>query len=153
MVPSRLWLGCHRVRRGSPYLLEPQGSRLYQAGGAQWWHRRLDGGQVPLDKGEPAKIAPSRPKLTYNQAMMVGTDELNQLTKSGKTPLLIDARPEDFFLGEDASSSGRPVGHLAGFQALGLRGMVCRQHGSTAGHHPVAPASRNERALLVPSPR
>jgi thiosulfate/3-mercaptopyruvate sulfurtransferase len=70
--------------------------------------------KLPLEKGEPAKIAPSKPQLTYNQAMVVGTDELNQLAKSSNKPLLIDARPEDFFLGEMRHPQAARWGTLPG---------------------------------------
>ncbi len=70
--------------------------------------------KLPLEKGEPAKIAPSKPKLVYNQAMMVGTNELSQLTQSGNKPLLVDARPEDFFLGEMRHPQAARWGTLPG---------------------------------------
>ncbi len=70
--------------------------------------------KLPLEKGEPGKVVPSRPKLVYNQAMMVGTDELNQLTKSASKPLLVDARPEDFFLGDMRHPQAARWGTLPG---------------------------------------
>lgn len=70
--------------------------------------------KLPLEKGEPAKISPSRPRLTINAAMMVGTDELSQLTKAASKPLLVDARPEDFFLGEMRHPQAARWGTLPG---------------------------------------
>lgn len=84
----------------------------------------LDGGTLgwqaaggELDTDAP-KVTATQFTYRYDQAMIVNTEEMSTAVKSGKAPLLLDARPEGFFKGEQRVDAAARYGTLPGAQWL-----------------------------------
>ncbi|MGV3656160.1 MAG: sulfurtransferase [Noviherbaspirillum sp.] len=84
----------------------------------------LDGGTLgwkaaggALDTATP-KVAATQFTYRYNQDMIASTEELAAAVKAGKAPLLLDARPEPFFKGEQRVDAAARYGTLPGAQVL-----------------------------------
>lgn len=84
----------------------------------------LDGGTLgwqaaggALDTTAP-QVAATQFTYRYDQAMIVNTEEVATAVKSGKAPLLLDARPASFFKGEQRVDAAARYGTLPGAQSL-----------------------------------
>jgi thiosulfate/3-mercaptopyruvate sulfurtransferase len=84
----------------------------------------LDGGTLgwkaaggALDTDAP-KVAATQFTYRYNKAMIADTAEVAAAVKSGKAPLLLDARPVGFFKGEERVDAAARYGTLPGAQLL-----------------------------------
>jgi thiosulfate/3-mercaptopyruvate sulfurtransferase len=84
----------------------------------------LDGGTLgwkaaggALDTAAP-KVAATQFTYRYNKAMIADTEEVAAAIKSGKAPLLLDARPPAFFKGEERVDAAARYGTLPGAQSL-----------------------------------
>jgi thiosulfate/3-mercaptopyruvate sulfurtransferase len=82
-------------------------------GGTLGW--KADGGA--LDTSTP-KVAATQFTYRYNKGMIASTEEISAAVKSGKAPLLLDARPQSFFKGEERVDAAARYGTLPGAQSL-----------------------------------
>lgn len=82
-------------------------------GGTQGW--QAAGGALDT---EVPKVAATQFTYRYNQDMIVNTEEVAAAVKSGKAPLLLDARPEAFFKGEQRVDAAARYGTLPGARSL-----------------------------------
>jgi thiosulfate/3-mercaptopyruvate sulfurtransferase len=82
-------------------------------GGTLGW--KADGGA--LDTSTP-KVVATQFTYRYNKAMIADTAEVSAAVKSGKAPLLLDARPVSFFKGEERVDAAARYGTLPGAQSL-----------------------------------
>jgi thiosulfate/3-mercaptopyruvate sulfurtransferase len=82
-------------------------------GGTQGW--QAAGGA--LDTAEP-KVAATDFTYRYDQKMIASTEEVAAAVKSGKAPVLLDARPEAFFKGEQRVDAAARYGTLPGAKWL-----------------------------------
>ena len=84
----------------------------------------LDGGTLgwqaaggALETAEP-KVAETNFTYRYNQDMIANTQEVAAAVKSNKAPVLLDARPEPFFKGEQRVDAAARYGTLPGAKWL-----------------------------------
>src|SRR5690625_4525375 len=84
----------------------------------------LDGGTLAwqaageaLETATPA-ISPSKFSYRYQQEQLVDTEALAAAVKAGQAPLLLDARPEAFFKGEQRVDAAARYGTLPDAQVL-----------------------------------
>lgn len=82
-------------------------------GGTLGW--KADGGT--LETSTP-KVVATQFTYRYNKAMIADTAEVSASIKSGKAPLLLDARPVGFFKGEERVDAAARYGTLPGAQSL-----------------------------------
>ncbi len=82
-------------------------------GGTQAW--KAAGGA--LETGTP-QVTPSQFVYRYDQDQIVTSEELAAALESGKTPLLVDARPPRFFSGEARVDAAARYGTLPGARSF-----------------------------------
>ncbi len=82
-------------------------------GGIQAW-LAADG---QLDQ-HPTPITPTQFSYQYNPSMLINTADLAQAIEQGNAPVLIDARPEPFFKGQQRVDAAARYGTLPGARDL-----------------------------------
>jgi thiosulfate/3-mercaptopyruvate sulfurtransferase len=78
-------------------------------GGTLGW--KAAGGALNTDT---PKVAATQFTYRYNKEMIAETEEIASAVKAGKAPLLLDARPESFFKGEQRVDAAARYGTLPG---------------------------------------
>jgi thiosulfate/3-mercaptopyruvate sulfurtransferase len=114
-----------------PIVLTGSGSDPTEFGGVArvYWNLKLAGFQqlailnggfgawlaagYPVQTGS-ARIAPRPVRLSHSSALLVTTQSLSASLQKGDKPLLIDARPEDFYLGDTRHPAAARWGTLPG---------------------------------------
>mgnify|MGYP001470670890 CR=1 FL=1 len=82
-------------------------------GGLQAWEAE----GKPLSKDTPT-ITPTDFRYHYNKDMVVSTQEVADYIKNGQAPVLLDARPSEFFNGEKRVDAAARYGTLPGAREL-----------------------------------
>jgi thiosulfate/3-mercaptopyruvate sulfurtransferase len=82
-------------------------------GGLQAWEAE----GKPLSKDTPT-VTPTEFSYHYNKDMVVSTQEVADYIKNGQAPVLLDARPTEFFKGEKRVDAAARYGTLPGAREL-----------------------------------
>lgn len=123
------------IRPEMPLVLTGSGSDPTEFGGVArvYWNLKLAGFQhlAILNGGfgawlaagyatqtGPAKLSPQPVRLSLRSAMLVTTPSLQEALQQSAKPHLIDARPEEFFIGEIRHPSAARWGTLPGAQHI-----------------------------------
>lgn len=119
------------IRPDMPLVLTGSGSDPTEFGGVArvYWNLKLAGFQqlailnggfgawlaagYPVQTGS-TKIAPRPVRLSHNSALLETTQSLSASLQKAEKPLLIDARPEDFYLGDTRHPAAARWGTLPG---------------------------------------
>ena len=125
------------IRPEMPIVLTGSGSDPTEFGGVArvYWNLKLAGFQhlailnggfgAWLAAGYPTQTGAARPttrpiRLSQNPTLFVTTQSLNELLQRGDRPLLIDARPEEFYLGDTRHPAAARWGTLPGAKHIDI---------------------------------